>query len=631
MRIALIDPIPWDYSVWTVDRRPLGGSQSALCWLAKMLARRGNAVAAFTHTTVEQTQDGVECHSLSDGYAGLAGIDIDAAVILNSLMGIDQLRAILPEHCRLVLWTQHASDQPAIQGLGLDSIRCHLDGIAFVSQWQADQYRNRFTIGDLPAVVLRNGVNPCFGPRDIDESGPSPRRDPHTIAYTSAPYRGLSRLLRAFEHVRRHCDDAELRVFSGTAVYFQESDTEPPELAELLQRCRETRGVRLIGSLPQTELAEQLATCQLWAYPSTFAETSCIAALEAMASGCRVVASDLGALRETTAGFAELVPPQEPPDSFAETMLRVMLQAEPHSTAAATSADGIKLQQAHLQRHHCWSTIAAEWESWLAKLQRRPTIPASAIDWRELLAHGIRLHRSGMFAEAEEIYRRILASFPRHPDALHWLGMLAWESGDAVNALRLLDAAIRFGPDIAEFHNHRAVVLTGIGDLPSARQATLRALELDPEFSAAWVNLGNICRDSGDLDGAQQACEQAIGLQPGYADAHNCLGVVLRLQGKLENAIDAYRAALDANPKLVQAWNNLGAALLDQTRYNEAKDCFLQAIELAPQLAVLHANLGRAYRKIGDLQRAVQAMHRALQIDPTMDAVAKELQECRGG
>ncbi len=98
----------------------------------------------------------------------------------------------------------------------------------------------------------------------------------------------------------------KLKVFFSLKVYQVTEDRD--EWEPLYRRCAETAGVEYVGWLTQPELARELPSLNILAYPNTFAETSCISVGEALASGCFVVTSNWGYLPETTAGFAPLIP-----------------------------------------------------------------------------------------------------------------------------------------------------------------------------------------------------------------------------------------------------------------------------------------------------------------------------------
>ena len=58
------------------------------------------------------------------------------------------------------------------------------------------------------------------------------------------------------------------------------------EYEPLYAQCKATPGMRYRGSVSQSELARELAGATILAYPNTFAETGCIAAMEAWPQGC---------------------------------------------------------------------------------------------------------------------------------------------------------------------------------------------------------------------------------------------------------------------------------------------------------------------------------------------------------
>ena len=134
----------------------------------------------------------------------------------------------------------------------------------------------------------------------------------------------------------------------------------------IFARCRATDSVEYVGAVDQPSLARALAETTCLAYPNTFAETACIAVMEAMAAGCVVVTSDLGALPETTAGFARLVePPARPAEHvrrFADAVLRELLERRADADAEAR----LRAQVDYMNSVNTWEARAGEWARWLA-------------------------------------------------------------------------------------------------------------------------------------------------------------------------------------------------------------------------------------------------------------------------
>ena len=72
----------------------------------------------------------------------------------------------------------------------------------------------------------------------------------------------------------------------------------------------------------------------------------------------------------------------------------------------------------------------------------------------DALAAAIRLHRLGQLAEAEALYRRVLERDPKHPGALHLLGVMAHHQGHDDRAAELIALAIELKPLQATYHSN---------------------------------------------------------------------------------------------------------------------------------------------------------------------------------
>lgn len=96
------------------------------------------------------------------------------------------------------------------------------------------------------------------------------------------------------------------------------------------------------------------------------------------------------------------------------------------------------------------------------------------------LATALDQHRAGRLDDAEAAYREILATSPRHADALHLLGMLAHARGAQGQAIGLIGRAILVEPGAAEFHSNIAAVYLSMGQSEEAIAHARRAVALCP-------------------------------------------------------------------------------------------------------------------------------------------------------
>jgi Flp pilus assembly protein TadD len=213
--------------------------------------------------------------------------------------------------------------------------------------------------------------------------------------------------------------------------------------------------------------------------------------------------------------------------------------------------------------------------------------------------------QSGQFADAESIYRQILAVDPAQPQAVYGMGIVAARQGKP-DALDWLKRAGELAPGVFEVQYNLGLCLYSRGRIDEALRHYQRSLELKADSPEAHNSIGIALSDRGQFDGALAAYERAIQLRPSYPEAHYNRGNLLQVAGRFEDAEAEYRAALAARPNYALAHNNLASVLRSQGRFNDAVASARQAIAFRPDLADAHLNLGMMLLMLGQFEEGAR-------------------------
>ena len=262
----------------------------------------------------------------------------------------------------------------------------------------------------------------------------------------------------------------------------------------------------------------------------------------------------------------------------------------------------------------------------------------------------IGLHQAGNLIEAEKHYREVLSLDPRHSDAIHYLGVIAHQTGKNDIAVALIGTAIEINDKEASYYANlalaliaverfdealtacekaisrnsniidaylsRGIVLNALGRLDEAVAALKKIILIEPNFSKAHFQLGLVLRSLGRLPEASEAFNAAIRITPAQAEAHFCLAAVLDDLGCCVESVAAYSTAVRLKPDYASAYCNLAAVLSKLSRYDEAVSASQAAINIKPDFSGAYVNLGNALLDLHRHEEAIAAYKAAIRIQP---------------
>jgi glycosyltransferase involved in cell wall biosynthesis/2-polyprenyl-3-methyl-5-hydroxy-6-metoxy-1,4-benzoquinol methylase len=273
----------------------LGGSESACLGTARALRKRGHVVHIFASkldpSCVGPDHAGVQWFPLEQLPARNRLIEYDVFVVLRIFQ---HLTAYLPDARLRLLWHQDLLLEPLIGHLM--GVSWAIDEHVYVSDYQRLQYEDRVPELAGHGWVTKNGFDPSYLPSGVTKS-------PHRIIHISRPERGLGALLEMWPAVRDRYPQATLAICRYNSMYDAGGWGRICAAydAHVTRLQNTVGGVEWLGELGKADLYRAIAEAAVMWYPGAadFAETSCLAAVEAQACGTPFVGSYKGALPET--------------------------------------------------------------------------------------------------------------------------------------------------------------------------------------------------------------------------------------------------------------------------------------------------------------------------------------------
>lgn len=200
-------------------------------------------------------------------------------------------------------------------------------------------------------------------------------------------------------------------------------------------------------------------------------------------------------------------------------------------------------------------------------------------------------------AEAIAVLNEHLEATISSPPSLVILAMAHFANGERVSAVERLRQALEQDPQYSLAWLGLGQVLAAGDEAVEAEQALRRALELSPSMTMAYLDLADLLVTQDRAEEAAAACEQAIAAAPGEVKPHLKLAEIRAAQGRFDESLAQFERAREIAPYTYAPKISL-AVLRYQSGEEEAPRAMLAEVaEESPDDPVVHLYLGQIARR----------------------------------
>ena len=195
------------------------------------------------------------------------------------------------------------------------------------------------------------------------------------------------------------------------------------------------------------------------------------------------------------------------------------------------------------------------------------------------------------------------------------LGREYFDRGQYPDAIREIEEALQLVPDFPDLHNLLGLALGMNGERERSAASFRRALELNPNYLEARMNLAIVYNELGRYDDALKEFATEKPRDPDHdnlspdvrtflADSHVLLGDAYRDLGMPVDATQEYRKALKLAPQFLDVKNKLGSIYCAMGLYSDAEEELRSALAQNPRYIDARTTLGLVYYRSGRRHRA---------------------------